>query len=154
VENLAAGLAPRIPGSILALCVYNPGTIAQYTIGTSFADVDATNLVVTFTVPASGKVLVRGMVAAVPGVNGIAVNLREGSSDLSGTEQTLSDQYGAGKVDRRSFAMYVSGLTPDASKTYKLGAVANTSITNGIRAGGTGTTQTAGPAILEVVAAP
>lgn len=139
---------------VLALCVYNPASVAQYAVTSSFADIDATNLAVTFTVPSTGAVLITGQITSVAGANGTAVNLREGSSDLVGTEQVLNDQQGASIYLNCNFAMYISGLTPAASKTYKLGACGNTNIANALRVGGRGTTQIPGPAFIKVTAVP
>jgi hypothetical protein len=105
--------------SILALIRYKAGSdTATFTTSSGTqADVDATNAAVTFTVPASGKVIID--VAFCGANNGSAnsfVGLREGGSNLIGPYlHTSSD-----KITRGVTSFYITGLTPAASKTYKL----------------------------------
>lgn len=120
----ANGLArwQEVPSSAsgpLAYVVYNPPTDAVYsTLSTSFIDVNATNLAVTFVAPASGKVLVR--LTALTGIGGGDVgywNLREGTSNLAETASYMV----VNSIERASQAVVVTGLTPGSSHTYKWG---------------------------------
>lgn len=99
----------------------------------SFVDVDATNLAATFTVPASGAVLVRVTARInVANANSYDWNLREGAADVAGTAQLVLYHDAGGSIQIRTTAVWkLTGLTPGASKTYKLGHA---------RSFGTGTT--------------
>lgn len=112
------------------------------------ADVDATNLVVTFTVPASGVVLieVEGLSESVSGA-GHVLSIREGSTTLQTAMVGGTAYYGHTRVTFR-----VTGLTPGASKTYKLGHARLTgSGTATLYTGGNA--GTSGNAIIRAVAA-
>lgn len=139
-------------GGILAATAYNPGTLASYTTtGTTAADVDATNLVVTFTAPASGKVLIR--LSGPGGASGSAADnmyweLRESTAVVAGPAIA---ETGTGTANRRPAATFVvTGLTASSSHTYKWAWHSNAG-TNTCRlyAGGG-----AGAAIMEVHALP
>lgn len=111
--------------SLLATKIYNPGVAALYTSSSgTFADMDATNLVVTFTAPASGTVLV-SLTAWAQVANSGAVlswNLRSGSSDVTGTASAVSYAAGSGDIEERNNHRFViTGLTPGTSYTYKWG---------------------------------
>jgi hypothetical protein len=136
---------------LLAYTSYNPGTAQNIsTSSSSFADVDATNLKVTFTVPPSGKVLIRQEATATVN-NGAAVyawNLRTtGGSDVTGSSHVIS---ATGSMTRPVTTTIVTGLTPGASVTYRWGhAVSSNS--GFTRCGDDGTaSQRYGPAIMEV----
>lgn len=137
---------------LIGLKSYNPGTAADIsTTSATFADVDATNLAVAFTVPPSGQVLVRLTgYAYVTNSSAIAWNLREGSADVAGTSfEVVFSGLNPSQVNLRcSSAVVVSGLTPGAAKTYKWGHA---------RTSGTGAAHTyyggasiPGPAVMEV----
>lgn len=101
-------------GGMLASTIYDPATKVDASISSgTFADVDATNLAVAFTVPASGKVLVRLNGYAAAGANGISWGLREGTTNLDDRLVRYQDEGGS------SATFVISGLTPDAAKTYK-----------------------------------
>lgn len=109
----------------LAAAYYYPGSdVNLSTTSTSDADVDATNAAVTFTVPASGVVWVEAHFMVNVGINTpMDVTLREGSSTLSNTK-TRAAYVGGGSASyqgRVGIRWKVTGLTPGASKTYKLG---------------------------------
>lgn len=106
-------------GGILAAVRYQPGSdgAPTYTLNSaSLTDIDGTNAIVTFTVPASGVVVVELAVAAhmSGAVNGY-LGIREGGSTVAGP--SLSTNGAQITVIRRSWR--ISGLTPAASKTYK-----------------------------------
>lgn len=54
-----SGATATGPGSVLAVATYAPASQATYTIGSSLAALDTTNLTISFTAPASGRVLAR-----------------------------------------------------------------------------------------------
>lgn len=146
----------NMPGAVLAVQLYEP--VGDGNIGSSssstFADVDATNAAISFTVPASGKVLVEASALCRNDTAGgtVRLNLREGSSDLAGTDMRMTATSNSTTQDepRGYFAAYVTGLTPGDAKTYKLGIA---------RDGSTGTAQLRGgpglgPLVIKVSAAP
>lgn len=107
-------------GGLLAYAAYAPTAANFYTLTSNAgtADVDATNLAVTFTAPASGAVLVT-LQGLCGGGSGAIVywSLRSGSTNIAGTERRVVE---AGSF--RVFAlarMRVSGLTAGTSYTYK-----------------------------------
>lgn len=106
VSNPVAQLAARLS--------YQPG--GDYSTGSSTqADVDATNVKITFTAPASGKVLVVAE-CNVYNINGVMrLGLRESTTDIAGPIRVIS---GANMV-RVRVAFAVSGISA-GSHTYKL----------------------------------
>lgn len=142
----AAGDHAHAGGSgLLASAIHNPGVLANYSINsTTFADIDATNMVITFTAPASGIVIVR-LIAFCNGVTGsvtLGWGLRESTTDIA---TTVVSAIGPVRV---SADFKLTGVTAGAH-TYKwsqasFGGVANT------YAGGTVGASGAGPAVLEV----
>jgi hypothetical protein len=103
----------------LAYVSYGPGSAAAIdTTSSTMADCDATNLAITFTVPASGRVLVTldGWVAA----SGSATMYNWGLRESTTTVGDLSVIYSQVDGQRRMRVPFlVTGLTPDASLTYK-----------------------------------
>lgn len=109
---------------LIGLTTYNPGSATgTATTSTSYTDVDATNLAVAFTVPPSGAVLLRLTARALIGTanNELSWNIREASSDLSGTNGSVVYSGLTTFSARCTHAAKVSGLTAGASKTYKWG---------------------------------
>lgn len=105
-------------GRLLGLKSYKPTDTSPTTTSTSFVDVDATNLVVTFTAPASGIVLVRLEAASNQQTSGNHYwGLRDGSGDVAGTQAAICGVLGA--FSRTPATMRVSGLTPGTSYTWK-----------------------------------
>lgn len=135
---------------LLGVKYYNPSGNNTYVISTtSDADVDGTNLTVTFTAPASGNVICKWSAFNNDSTSGncnFHWTVRESSS-------TLADDYissGLAKAVRSTATFYISGISA-GSHTYKFGAY---------QASGTnatiyyGTTAPFGPVIMEVYAAP
>lgn len=134
-------------GGPLAVKKHSPTSMASYSrSSSSFEDVDATNLLVTFTVPESGNVLVKCSALGNAGGQPMRWNLREGGSDLPGTVCYMGD---ANIGSRYESSVLISGLTPGQIKTYKWGYRAAGSTVN-IYAGGPGDDTDVGPAIMEV----
>jgi hypothetical protein len=153
-------IGPFITGSasassdLLSVTSYNPGTnTTTSTTSTAGVDVDATNLAVTFTVPASGKVLVRLTAVAYQSVNGAAYwwCLRTtGGANVAGTRGYAATN---DAPTRTSLSIYITGLTPGASQTYRWGHGVG-SDTGNIRYGDDAGNGPFGPAVIEVWSAP
>lgn len=146
VDDNAGGAPP-----LLGLVAYNPATKPTLsTTSTSLVDIDATNLAVTFTAPASGAVLVR-----LTGVfdNSTAataqLGLREGASAVAGALSRLGARHDLGTHE--SHTIKVSDLTPDSVHTYKW-AWATSAGTLELNCGGTGVGAAGayGAAVMEV----
>src|SRR5262245_15470035 len=114
-----AGLTADIVALIapLAVITYAPSTTTKSSSSATFADADSTNLAITFTVPASGKVMVRLIAFGDVSVDGNQYrwSLREGSTDLSVGGTVVRGTSGYMLV----LDIFISGLTPNDSKTYK-----------------------------------
>ncbi len=130
---------------------YNPSTLVdKTTTSTTGADVDATNLVITFTAPASGNVVV-----TLNGTGYLSVAdyyhwcLRDtGGNNIAGQTQVVND--GPANDEARFTAkFYVTGLT--GSVTYRWGFFV-ASGTGHLRYGQSGANL--GPAVMHVQAAP
>lgn len=135
---------------LIGLTSYKPGTETDTsTTNTTATDVDATNLVVTFTVPASGSVLVRLSALCHGASNGIynIWSLREGSGNVAGSDM------GGGVISTasqgRTRTVKITGLTPGESKTWKWAQRTS----NGANSVTTRCGDIAGPAVMEVWAA-
>lgn len=125
-------------GGLLARKVHDPATIENYTTSSTTAvDVD-TDLVVTFTVPASGTVEVE--LQALAGLNGtvydnLSWTLQEGSTTVAGPGVIVHGGSEANDVYTRKFV--ITGLTPGAVKTYTWGwQVLNAATVGRMYAGG------------------
>lgn len=102
---------------LLAITNYSPGSnTTAVTTSASMVDADATNLVVTFTAPASGKVLViLEAKLSFSGTDDAAWGLREGTN-------TIAESFvGRANAARPRVGFYITGLTPGSSHTYKWG---------------------------------
>jgi len=148
----AAQSGSVLPGSVIGHTAYDPASQTDVdTSSTSLVDIDATNIKVDFVVPASGAVLIDvqtlGRNNNVTGWHLMA--LREGSTTID----ELGFMYYAvatanGVVPRTTATFKVSGLTPGASKTYKVAQrVEGGTVSRGVTYGGT-----AGPFIIKVTA--
>lgn len=139
-------------GKLLGIHQYAPSAQTVYSItGTSLADVDATNMIVTFTAPASGNVLVRLSAWADETSGGeFYWGLREASSDLSGSvTRIMRSTVPEGYV---SIPIYLSGLSA-GSHTYKWSAAVSAGTSRIIIQDGTAVAKW-GPAIMDVWSAP
>lgn len=114
LDLAAAGGGGGGGSSLLAYKSYAAGTSASNST-TTLTDVDATNLAVTFTVPASGRVLIRlTAVVGGSGTQGLYWGLREGTTAIANNLIRSSVTN-----DNTSVAFVVTGLTPGTSHTYK-----------------------------------
>jgi hypothetical protein len=146
------------PGTLLGVTSYSPSTYVQYTItSTTMTPIDSTNLAVTFTAPASGRV-VCALTAAVEGPAGAGPLLRWGL--MSGGAQVgvgipLDTN---GQITTCAGTVVVSGLTPGAATTFDWSAQGTSgygSYTFAGPASGTGGTSPSfyGAAIMTVTSA-
>lgn len=144
-------------GAILAFVSYNPGSAADTTTTSATpADVDSTNLTITFTAPTSGSVAVE--LSAVnllsSGSTGCGWNLRTtGGADISGTWMQVNAS--AAQQTRPFYRVVITGLTPSASVTYRWGHyVTATAATCNTRYGGGDVATARGAATMMVFALP
>lgn len=154
--SLAIGSAGGGSTELLAKKVYDPGTDQTHTTASAtFADVDATNLVLpAFTAPASGDIVVvlTAWTRTTQGgsATSLSWNLRDGSGDIAGSDVKVM-QATSSSLDfllRLSARIPLTGLTGTKSG-WKWGYA---------RTAGTGTTSvfagpSHGPALMEVWAA-
>lgn len=116
----SAGNPPPAPahthaGTQLALTRYCPASpIAVASTSANYLVVDAANLTVTFTAPASGTVLVK--LTATAGLGQCYWGLGVGGSLIAGTGQFITE---ATTKSRFTSAHRVTGLTPGNSYTYQ-----------------------------------
>lgn len=148
---------PAPPKEMLAYTNYNPGSgTTTATNSTTWVDVDATNLTITFTAPDSGKVLVRLSALTQKTVHTGATPyfwaVREGSTHIaSGRCAQILDT-----TTRLTthIPLVVTGLTPGQSYTYKWSHRVNADTQGMFYGGDTNTGSGAGPAVMEVWALP
>lgn len=122
------GSAASVAGAVLAKVRYNPATLADITTASAtFANLDATNLSVTFTAPSSGSVVVVLSAIAEPGSSSsLAWNLRDGSGDVANTAHDLSYNLTTGIQLRFTIRIHVDGLTPGQAYTWRWGQARTT----------------------------
>lgn len=106
-------------GKLLAYTDYRPASDSTLsTTSLSYADVDATNMAVTFTAPPSGKVVVD--LTAYCATSSSAVTqfwaLRNGSTTVTGSETGV---VASAQALRAAPSLLITGLTPGTSYTYK-----------------------------------
>lgn len=117
--GMAAIAGPIVYNSPILAVNTNPGTTGTVsTTSANFADVDATNLVVTFVAPPSGKVLVR-----LSGYGDISTNAQQYFWGLR-SGSTFVTNSGIGPVRETdgsiwSGAVQITGLVPGQSYTWK-----------------------------------
>lgn len=158
-----AQFVPGLSGTsrrILAETRYDPATIATYSAtATTFADLDATNMAVTFTaVGTEVLVTLEALVHCEDGGTILQWNLRDAAGDLAGTDHRMFGGAGSGGTadvadqKRVHLEHRVTGLTAGTAYTWKWGFAREA-------AAGGGTCRTyaggvAGPAIMRVEHAP
>lgn len=135
---------------LLGVAQYDPGTGGSYTTtSTSLVDVDATNLAVTFTAPASGKVLVRltGYCQISSTAGAASWGVRESTTDLISGAATRESN--ALCVSRAFLITGISG----GSHTYKWAHRATSGHTASLHYGGA-IPSGSGPLTMEVWSVP
>lgn len=114
-------------GGILAYKKYVPASQTSYTpTTTSYVDMDATNAAITFVTPASGAVLIQAQIGVAASLNNRTnINLREGTTNLSGTSRAAINTAWTGTSIQftGNWSWIITGLTPGSSHTYKIGMV-------------------------------
>jgi hypothetical protein len=155
VQAAIAEVALEAGGGTGRLIAYTVNTAGNQSItSATLADLP-TNIAVTFTAPASGKVLVR-LSATAGGTttgNGFQTwGLRESTSIIAGaTGESIAVREDSGggteQLHGVTKAFYISGLTPTTSYTYKWAAASSVS-------GATFKAGTNSPAIMEVIELP
>lgn len=152
VETLMSSGPAGAGGGILAVTQYTPGSdqvVHNTTNTTTGEDVSAANLSVTFTVPASGKVVVELCAFTAQASSGVGYwQIREGSTVIAEFRGISGTAYAE---TRPSVKALITGLTPSASVTYKFGhrvSGGNQDVYAGPLTG------TYGPAIMIVYSAP
>lgn len=147
---------PRAAGTLLAVVAYNPGALTTVnTVSTTGEDVDAVNLFITFTVPPSGNVLVRlgaGAYVTNAGETYWWVLRTTVGANVSGTRVHAASDV-ASLQHHVETTVYITGLTPGASQTYRWGHGTDVG-TGHIRYGDNGSATPWGPAVMEVWSAP
>jgi hypothetical protein len=122
---------------------HQPTTDPAYAAGTSFADVDATNVFVAFTPITSAAIIVASFACDLSG-NGSQttdlfwVNLRNASGDVANTQQVINKiiTSNQGSTYRATCYWSLPGLTGGQPYTYKLGfKKSDTNLTARIHAG-------------------
>lgn len=105
-------------GVLLGETVYAPATPNDYTYSSSVpADIDATNLALSFTTPASGKVALILDGVSGSGAAGQCWLVRDGSGVL----QAWNIRIGAGGDRRTQIVWYLVGLPPSTAMTWRWG---------------------------------
>jgi hypothetical protein len=146
-------LAAVSGGSSTALArkVYDPAANTDTTTNSTTAvDVDATNLVVSFTVPASGAVRVVFEAMTLGATNNVTFwTVREGTTDLNIGRPTV---FGGLQI-RSHVEAVITGLTPGAAKTWKWAHYGSGGTAYTVYGGGRTAANARGPAVMEVYAA-
>jgi hypothetical protein len=137
---------------LLAVFKQSAGT-SQSTTSATQADVDATNAAITFTAPASGKVLIRVTChAAMNAANQNAfLGLREGTTNIAGPTFATQGVAAASFDEVVSVCFYLTGVSA-GSHTYKLAFSVNGGATFTIRQ--IGSVATIFPVTMEAWACP
>jgi hypothetical protein len=139
------------PGTLIGLTVYGGEGVGAASFGTSSAtqaDVSAANLSTTFVVPESGNILYRvtALMHSDTASKAGYIGIRESTTNIITNEQVWYNSTSYYSISR---TLYVTGLTPGASLTYKL-AFATDTVANFSILYGNGN----GPITIEVIAAP
>lgn len=137
-------------GDFIGATVYDPvGTTTFTNATTSYADLDAVNLSVSFVVPSTGKVIVRlTALVETEATNKAYWGLREGSSNVVGSGQVVWRAANATPYARITAVIPIADLTPGDTKTWKWSAKSST--TDDVYTFGGGGE---GPMVMEVHAA-
>jgi hypothetical protein len=115
-----------------ALTEYDPGSDTTISLGGSFADLDATNLVLNLAIPASGNLLVR-LSCYYVGSGTDFWSLREGSNNVTGSVAQVNES--GTKESQHELAIVLTGFTAGDRKTWKWGG--KTTSSSSLKAGPT-----------------
>lgn len=166
IERSLEGLSTRLSEvselagavKLLARVSYNPSVLTLVsTTSTTLVDMDATNLVITFVAPNSGKVRIAlyglAFILVTSGTHAIYWGLREGSGVVSKSRwQLLADGFIDNNIQfRASYAAPFEGLTPGKQYTWKWAQAVSSGGTASLGYGATGEDEGLyGPAVMEV----
>lgn len=115
--------APNGGVGIIGYNSYNPASIGSTSSSSAtFADVDATNMKVTFTAPPSGRVMVvlSALTLVQTSTEYMDWNLRDAGGDVAGTTKRALGGLGGAQLAVAA-CIDKSGLTPGTSYTWKWG---------------------------------
>lgn len=140
---------PAGTAGLLGRTQYNPGTKANYnTTSSTPADLDATNLAVTFTPTGTSVVVCLNAWAVAGNTSTYVWCLRDGSSTVTGSSAAVAYNTGQFRLTTR---VLITGLTPGVALTWKwahfMGFGSGNSTTS---AGGNVAAGDPGPAMIEV----
>lgn len=138
---------------LLASVQYLPATEQTYsTTSTTLADLDADNLVITFSAPASGAVLVYLTAQLVgPASQSYYWGLRSGGSAVAGSAIIM--RFNVALAFRQTGMVKITGLTPGQSYTWKWAHAVTGGTGNTYIGGPNIAASNSGPGIMEVWAA-
>lgn len=141
-------------GGVLASKLYNPSTDTVYnTTSSTMVDIDATNLAVTFTAPASGAVIVT--LSGLASMNATGSIYYWGLRDAAGLipDSTLEMYYNTILPFRLTGQTKITGLTPGNSYTWKWAWMRAVGTATLNLSAGKQSATSAGPAMIRVEAA-
>lgn len=121
-DKVTLSAYPSDFGGLIAYTRYVAGSFTTLsTTSTTPVDVDATNLVVTFTAPPSGivQITLNGYCSSSSTTSAQVWCLRDGSSLVTASEVQM--MFSTTASERRTAMMVITGLTPGTSYTYKWG---------------------------------
>lgn len=127
----------------------------DFTASTTLVDLNASNNVVTFTAPASGNVLIVLEAMVQPDSGSLAGKvaswgLRESTTIVAGPYEVAFHHVAASSYYvRPSLSIYMTGLTPGSSHTYKWAHKCSSGATNEVVVGGS-----TDPRVMTVWSAP
>lgn len=157
-RDIVATASGAASTGLLAAISYNPANVTALSTTvntTTFQDVDATHLAVTFTAPTSGRVLLRlsGLASRAGTSANLDVywNVRDSIGDVVGVGARAMTN--SGSYVQATLAQVVSGLTPGQSYTWKWGQRASAAGADWqaqLRVGGPVGTAGYGPATMEI----
>jgi hypothetical protein len=134
---------PTASSVLIGQQFYQPSSDPAYAAGTAFANVDATNVFVSFTPITSAAILVASFLCDLSGDGSQAtdfvwVNLRDVDGDVDDTQQVINRIVASnqGATYRATCYWYLPGLTGGQPCTYRLGfKKSDTHLTARIHAG-------------------
>lgn len=133
------GTAPSKPITTGVLAASVAASAANTsTTSTTYTQVGAVQ--VTFTVPPSGKVVLRatgaGSVAFAGGGNSLNYALLEGGTLIANTGRALVDSTSGATFEASAVTWVLTGLTPGRSRTFQLGYASNNGVNVTLNRGG------------------
>lgn len=136
---------------LLAVTSYNPTTVVTVTSQATANPLDSTNLAATFTVPASGRVILVLTCAAYTSGAGQTQywQVRASGTLVPGSEAPIV-AHGSSWLQRGMHRCLITGLSAGATVTWVWHARSRTGVNVYTRFGDDGTDNAGGPAVMEV----